>query len=423
MIKTKFYQNDISEDEEFYTKKMKEFRGNFKSEDLENLIFSKIGDCWEYIIVNFFKISLNVDDTKFETRVEFKGSHLRDNLSELENDYSYFNLKAESKYLKELEKIKSERQRSKYEQRSDSNTDSQKSCSDSGNSRKGKEVNIPIENAKNLSGKFLFKELRKENYRSTEIEIDGFFEAKGSNYLKLREKFYDNSNNKLIEYIKSDEVYEIYLEVGMNFTNQWRKKLTQLGKLSCLLMAMKNKYNRTNLIIQLVFDSNLREFKNSVNNFSELLSKQIAYLQQNGILLFIDYIDLPIFYALQLSSENAIMAKLETIQQENVDLKASNAELRASVDALTKENAELRVSNAELIASNAELRASVEALTKENAELRTSNAELRASVDALMKENALQKEEFTKSLNEIKESSKNEIDKINTTLAHFLKNN
>jgi hypothetical protein len=120
-----------------------------------------------------------------------------------------------------------------------------------------------------------------------ELEVDAYFLVKGKHYKNARNIFYFNESEETE--IDDEQEYEIFMEIGTNFSNE---KFRQLRKLSALLIALKNRFPDKKYILQLVFNSSLKKFveTNSKNNY--FINSISEILSSSHIKLFINYVNL-----------------------------------------------------------------------------------------------------------------------------------
>ena len=328
---TKNFSEEDKEESIYYENMCNKF-DVVQKKDYFKTFFSNLGRQWEELIYNYFMNILESKPDSYRKKMEFTDLAIYHNLCN--SDVNYFDLKKESELLKELEKM--------YKEKKSSNPSLKYSSSEKNSQSSGNEFEKTDKNSKKANknlkpnGIDLLDSLNQLPPKNKEIEIDAFFIVNGDSYLKLRENFYNSSNDFYHNSIIPENEYEIFIEIGMNLPNNWYSKFKQLGKLSCFLQSIIRRKGSRNFIIQMVFNSQLDEFQTTLKIFESLIEKERKLLHEKGILVFIDYINLPIFYALQISSEKKVSKELKEIKEKNLELTQKLAEVTQENSSLEK---------------------------------------------------------------------------------------
>jgi hypothetical protein len=339
---TKNFLEEKEDDKLGYLNKMRDNTKKIQSKNYYVSFFNEMGKQWESLIYNYFKLILGSEEESCKQNLEYTESFLLLNMASPNSDY--FKLKGESKFLKKVEDIYIERKSNDPTLKDSTNeNDSKNSGSDSKKTIK-KNNSQTTSNNLPLNGLQLLDQLSKKNVNRKEIEIDGYFLAKGKSYKDLRENFYMGRNDSYYGHIIDENEYEIFVELGLNLQNNWHSKFKQIAKLSCFLESIKGNFGGVtkNFIIQFVFNSNLSKFQKTMRDFNDLIVNERQNLFNKGILLFIDYINLPVYYSLQISSDDVVMEELKTLREKNEKMTAENESMKIKME---KEMNELRENN------------------------------------------------------------------------------
>ena len=153
----------------------------------------------------------------------------------------------------------------------------------SGRSNK-KAEGIPNVEKPNNSHETIESITKCNSIKSEEIEIDcGFWNVEGKTFKNvLIEKFLINSE---LDNIDDKKNYVIIAETCLNLKTQWRKKLSQLSKLSALIMNLRVLHPDEDFILLLIcnksyscFQDGLKSMEQNLNNFKKYVFQDLIFI-------------------------------------------------------------------------------------------------------------------------------------------------